>query len=60
LSAAPSGACHAHAYRRIESVAVAMGKLRVLDLGRADVCLAIASAKDAASLFNGPLARDYS
>jgi type III restriction enzyme len=51
---------HAHAYRRIESVAEAMGRLRVLDLRRADVCQAIASAKDAAGLFSGPLARDYS
>jgi hypothetical protein len=51
---------HMHAYRRIESVAEAMGRLRVLDLRREDVCLAIASAKDAASLFSGPLAQDYS
>lgn len=51
---------HTHAYRRIESVAEAMGRLRVLDLRSADVCQAIASARDAAGLFSGPLARDYS
>lgn len=50
---------HAQAYRRIESVAEAMGKLRVLDLTNEEVRKAIADAKDAASLFAGPLARDY-
>ena len=46
-------------YRRIESVAEAMGKLRVLDLTNEDVRKGIAAAKDAASLFSGELARDY-
>ena len=50
---------HDKVYRRIESVAEAMGKLRVLDLTNANVREAIAAAKDAASLFTGALARDY-
>ncbi len=50
---------HAKVYRRIESVAEAMGKLRVLDLKSDDVRKGIAAAKDAASLFAGALARDY-
>ncbi len=50
---------HAGAYRRIESVAELVGRLRVLDLTRADVRSAIASAKDAAALFSSPLAEDY-
>lgn len=50
---------HAEAYRRIESVAEAKGKLRVLDLTSAEVRRGIAMAKDAASLFGGILARDY-
>ena len=50
---------HAKVYRRIESVAEAMGKLRVLDLTNEDVRRDIAAAKDAASLFSGGLARDY-
>jgi type III restriction enzyme len=52
-------ATHAGAYRRIESVAEVLGKLRVLDLKRADVRDAIAGAADAASLFKGSLAADY-
>lgn len=50
---------HADVCRRIESVAEAKGKLRVLDLTSEDVRIGIAAAKDAASLFNGGLARDY-
>jgi type III restriction enzyme len=50
---------HANAYRRIESVALAMGKLRVLDLTSEHVQLAIASAETGVNLFGGPLARDY-
>ena len=50
---------HAKVYHRIESVAEAMGKLRVLDLTNEDVRNGIAAAKDAASLFTGGLARDY-
>jgi hypothetical protein len=52
---------HATAYRRIESVAAIKGKLlRVLNLSRADVRNAIAEADDAATLFAGSLANDYS
>jgi hypothetical protein len=50
---------HAKAYRRIESVAEVMGKLRVLDLTRDNVRKAIADAKDAAALFGGTLGADY-
>ena len=50
---------HAKVYRRIESVAEAMGRLRVLDLTNEDVRKGIAAAKGAASLFTGGLARDY-
>lgn len=50
---------HASTYRRIESVAEAKGKLRVLDLTNVDVRKAIAEAKDAISLFSGVLAGDY-
>ena len=50
---------HAKAYRRIESVAEAKGKLRKLDLKNEDVRKGIADATDAASLFAGGLARDY-
>lgn len=50
---------HTKIYRRIESVAESMGKLRVLDLTNEKVQEAIATAKDAASLFAGALARDY-
>lgn len=50
---------HAQVYRRIESVAEALGKLRMLDLKNEDVRKGIAAAKDAASLFAGALARDY-
>lgn len=48
--------CH---YRRIEAVAESNGKMRVLDLGRADVRGAIAGAGSAASLFSGALAGDH-
>ena len=50
---------HAKVYRRIESVAEAMGRLRVLDLTKEEVRKAIAAATDASSLFNGGLAKDY-
>jgi hypothetical protein len=50
---------HAKVYRRIESVAEAMGKLRVLDLTNDDVRKSIRVAKDATSLFAGGLAKDY-
>jgi len=50
---------HAKVYRRIESVAEALGKLRVLDLTKEEVRKGIAAAKDAACLFSGELAKDY-
>lgn len=50
---------HANVYRRIESVADAGGRLRVLDLTRADVRAAVATATSAKSLFEGVLANDY-
>lgn len=50
---------HAYAYRRIEAVAEASGKLRVLDLTRADIQQAIKEASSANSLFEGMLAADY-
>jgi hypothetical protein len=52
-------ATHKGAFRRMESVAEALGRLRVLDLTKATVRDAIAQAEDAASLFKGPLASDY-
>lgn len=50
---------HASIYRRIESVAEAVGKLRVLDLTRAEVRQAIKNATSAKGLYEGPLANDY-
>jgi type III restriction enzyme len=50
---------YASLYRRIESVAEAKGKLRVLDLTNEDVRRAICNAKDAVSLFSGIMANDY-
>ena len=45
--------------RRIEAIATALGKLRVLDLTNDTVRQALAKAKDAASLFAGKFANDY-
>lgn len=50
---------HAKVFRRIESVAEAKGKLRVLDLMKEDVRKGITNAKDATGLFEGGLAMDY-
>ena len=50
---------HASKYRRIESVAEAKGKLRVLDLTKVKVREAIFAANDAVSLFNASFANDY-
>jgi len=50
---------HSDAYRRIETVAEACGKLRVLDLTRADVRQAVLVASSAKGLFEGLLAADY-
>lgn len=46
-------------YRRIEAVAEAGGKLRVLDMTRAEVRDAIMAATSAKGLYEGPLAGDY-
>lgn len=51
---------HTGVYRRIEAVAEAGGRYRVLDLTRADVRKAVADASDAKSLYEAALARDYS
>jgi hypothetical protein len=50
---------HFKVYRRIEVVAEVGGHLRVLDLTRADVRKAVAEAKDAKGLYDGPYAGDY-
>jgi len=50
---------HARAFRRIASVAELGGKLRVLDMSRADVREAVLNAKDARSLYGGAIAGDY-
>jgi type III restriction enzyme len=47
------------AYRRIESVTEACGKLRVLDLKRIEVRQAIKAATSAKGVFEGALASDY-
>lgn len=46
-------------FRRVESVAEAGGKLRVLDICRPAVREAIAQATDAKSLYTSPFADDY-
>ena len=50
---------HPGVYRRIEAVAEAVGRFRVLDLTRADVRKVVAEANEAKSLYEGALARDY-
>lgn len=50
---------HASAYRRIESVAEVKGKLRVLDLTKAEVRQAIIAATEATGLFRDNQADDY-
>lgn len=50
---------HASSYRRIAAVAEAHGKLRELDLSRAEVRQEVLGASSARSLFEGPLAADY-
>ncbi|MDC7689824.1 DEAD/DEAH box helicase [Vogesella indigofera] len=50
---------HGSAYRRIESVAEASGKLRVLDLTRSEVRAAIKNATGVKGLYAGTLASDY-
>ena len=50
---------HAKVYRRIETVAKVDDTLRVLDLTSAAVRKAVADAKDAKNLYEGPLANNY-
>ncbi|MFT3778065.1 MAG: DEAD/DEAH box helicase family protein [Ottowia sp.] len=50
---------HGGIFRRVESVAEVKGKLRALDLSRAEVRNAIAEAEGASSLYAGVLAVDY-
>jgi len=50
---------HSQNYRRIEAVAETGGKLRVLDLTRADVRQAIMDATSAEALYKGAVAGDY-
>ncbi|MGQ0654166.1 MAG: hypothetical protein ACT4P4_18195 [Betaproteobacteria bacterium] len=50
---------HPRVYRRLESVAETGGRLRVLDLTRAEVRKAIAESEDAKSVYQSALANDY-
>lgn len=50
---------HASAYRRIASVAEASGKLRVLELTRAEVRQAITETSSVKELYEGSFADDY-
>lgn len=50
---------HPQSYRRIEAVAEAGGKLRVLDLTRAEVRQAVMEASSAKSLYEGASAGNY-
>lgn len=50
---------HGSDYRRVEAVAEINGKMRVLDLMRADVRAAVAAASSVASLYVGVFAGDY-
>jgi len=50
---------HPVVFRRVEAVAEVGGKLRVLDLTRADVRQAVMEAQNAEALYTGALAGDY-
>ena len=50
---------HVNEFRRFEAVAEAGGKLRVLDMAREEVRLALATVADANALFMSIVARDY-
>ncbi len=50
---------HAHMYRRIAAVAETGGKLRVLELTRAEVRKAVMDATSAEALYKGAAAGDY-
>jgi type III restriction enzyme len=51
---------HPGAFRRVEAIAEVGGKLRVLDLTRADVRQAVKDATSAETLYTSALAGDYS
>jgi len=50
---------HRQHYRRIEAIAEVRGKLRVLNMTRAEVRQAVADATNAKALYEGALAGDY-
>lgn len=50
---------HPQAYRRIEAVAESGGRLRALDLTRADVRKAVRTASSAQSLYESAVAHDH-
>jgi hypothetical protein len=50
---------HEQNYRRIEAVAETDGRLRLLDLTRADVRQAVAGATSAKALYESAMADDY-
>lgn len=50
---------HSNIYRRVEAVAEASGKLRVLDLTRSDVRQVVLDSASARALFDSSLASDY-
>lgn len=52
-------ATHADVFRRVEAVAEVKGRLRVLDLTRADVRKAIEDALGAGGLYEGAMAKNY-
>ncbi len=52
-------ATHANVFRRVEAVAEVNGKLRVLDLTRADIRAAIKDAPRANAIYESALARNY-
>ena len=51
---------HPGVFRRVEAIAEVGGKLRVLDLTRADVRQAVMAAQNAEALYTSALAGDYS
>lgn len=52
-------AAHEKTYRRIAAVAEVGGRLRMLDMTRAEVRAAVAAATNADDLYAGPLGNDY-
>lgn len=52
-------ATHGHRYRRIAAVAETGGRLRMLDMTRAEVRTAVAAATNAHDLYSGALGNDY-